>query len=535
MTEIRSPPGASLGSATPRLTQSTTESSRLAPAAPSVATSGQGTAETPSSSAVVAEHAPASKPTQLAARSRFAAQEVHARGQVQGLTLLPGGGRASLSPGLYQAQLTSGTSARTFFGENDVPMTAMVINSSTIKKDGLEPRYIAQAAVTANPDIRLLVPTLARFDSTSDPRFASARNQLAERLGVPAENVMPVRSDMAMWPQDEFLAGFAGGKPTLIKPTADSVASETYSRRSPREGAGSTSHWNQNQRTHFAAADLAHELGIQAAKSDAIARGGDTHIVTRPNGTQAAFFSGETVRHAAETRGIDASTPKGFLQGLDVTMRGLRDAGIPLDQIAPLGRGTTTYGHALASMTPDEKAMLDPQVRARFEQMRTLPLPQRSYAYHTDLAFFTPNGKAMFVNADVAKLDPTLKKQLDFFGYDMHTLPARSIRPEQAASEGFTTSSPMRQTYMNMVMGKSADGKPLILMPTEAMDPKSLTPRDEEARRALMAAVPDARIVPVGGRSALVGFGKFQDGYIMERDWGIHCMSNVVPFDIQLR
>ncbi len=321
----------------------------------------------------------------------------------------------------------------------------------------------------------------------------------------------------------------------MTKPTADSVASETYSRRPGSASSNPNLHWNQNQRTHFAAADLAHELGIQAGKSDAIARGGDTHVVTRPDGTPAAFFSAETVRHAAETRGIDATTPKGFLQGLDVSMRGLRDAGIPLDQIAPLGRGNTTYRQALSSMTPDEKAKLDPQVRARFEQMGDLPLPQKAYAYHTDLAFFTPNGKAMFVNDDVAKLDPSLQKQLHFFGYDMHTLPARALRPEQAAAEGFQTASPMRQTYMNMVMGKNADGKPLILMPTEALDPKSLTPRDEQARRALLQAVPDAQIVPVGGRSALTGFGRFDDGFVMERDWGIHCMSNVVPFDVNFR
>lgn len=474
------------------------------------------------------------------ARLRFGADGILRQQQLLAdITVLPPSRRPSLGPPVSQATLAPGTPTTQLFGENRVPMTSMVLNAATVNGDGLEPRFIAQAARQANPDVQFLVPTQARFDSRSDPRFITEQRRIADRLGVPAANVVPVRSDMAVWPQDEFLAGVVGGRPTLTKPLNRAGATDTYT--AGRRGAATTpadpsEHWNLNQRTLFAANDLASELGIQAASADMIARGGDTQVVTRPDGQQAAFFSAETIDFAGKTRGIDTQTDTGFLRALDVTMRGLRDAGIPLENQAPIGRSRTTYGQALDKLTPAERRGLDPAVLARLEALRDLPLPKQAYAYHTDVTVFTPDGKTMFVNETQAAADPALERQLRVFGYDVRTLPATRIDsddPNLPKIDGFDGSG--KVSYMNMVMGRRPDGRLAILMPTEAQDPAQLTANDQRARAALLAAMPDAQVIPVGGRSALTGHGNFTDGTRLDRDWGMHCLSNVLPFVIQPR
>jgi hypothetical protein len=361
------------------------------------------------------------------------------------------------------------------------------------------------------------------------------QRRIADRLGVPTANVVPVRSDMAVWPQDEFLAGVVGGRPTLTKPLNREGATDTYSAGRGRRGAAPadpSEHWNLNQRTLFAANDLASELGIQAAAGDMVARGGDTQVVTRPDGQQAAFYSAETITFAGKTRGIDTRTNAGFLRALDVTMRGFRDAGVPIENQAPIGRSGVTYGQALDQLTPAERRGLDPEVRARLEALRDLPLPKQAYAYHTDVTVFTPDGETMFVNETQAAADPALERQLRAFGYEVRTLPSPRVdsdEPSLPKLPGFDGSG--KVSYM----GRRPDGRLAILMPTEAQDPAQLTANDERARAALLAAMPDAQVIPVGGRSALTGHGSFTDGTRLDRDWGMHCLSNVLPFVITPR
>lgn len=482
---------------------------------------------------------PPTPDTARGARLRFGADGVLRQQQLLAdITVLPPSRRATVGPPVSQATLAPGTPTTPLFSENQVPMSAMVLNSATVNGDGLEPRFIAQAARQANPDVQFLVPTQARFDSRSDPRFVTEQQRLADRLGVPAANVVPVRSDMAVWPQDEFLAGVVGGRPTLTKPLNREGATDTYTPPRGRPGSAPpssdpSSHWNLNQRTLFAANDLAGELGIQAATGDMIARGGDTQVVTRPDGQQAAFFSAETIDFAGKTRGIDTRTDAGFIRALDVTMRGLRDAGIPLENQAPIGRSDTTYGQALDKLSDAERRGLHPAVLARLQELRDLPLPKQAYAYHTDVTVFTPDGKTMFVNEAQAKADPDLERQLRTFGYDVRALPSTRVDSDDPALPklaGFDGSG--RVSYMNMVMGRAPDGRLAILMPTETQDPAQLTANDQRARAALLAAMPEAQIIPVGGRSAITGHGSFDDGTKLDRDWGMHCLSNVLPFVI---
>lgn len=506
-------------------------------------------APAPSSSAAPPQVSPASPPVlpdpavSHAARAHFRAQGQRIAGSLAGvtpaasqagLTVLPELRRRDIGPPLFRAELAPGAEARPFFGENAVPMASMVVNAGRFSTDSLHPGFIARAAVQANPDIRLLVPTRARFTDTSDPHFISEQRRLADALQVPAANVVPVRSDMAAWPQDEFLAGAVNGAPVLTKPDGRAALHDSYRTRGGQQT--SDVHWNRSQRTLFAANDLASELGIQAARSSGVARGGDTHVVTRPDGQQAAYFSAETVRAAAASRGLDGNTEAGFLRGLDITMRGMRDAGIPLENVALLGRGTRTYRAALEALSPQDRSSLDPAVRARLEQLGDLPLPTRAYAYHTDLMFFTPDGKTMFVNEDLARADPKHEEQLRRHGYTPVRLPGGNLNNEELKGLGLAPAySKLRVSYMNAVTGRDPDGRQVVLLPTEALDPTQLTPRDVQARAAIEAAVPGARVIPVGGRSAFLGAAVFPDRYSVARDFGIHCMSNVLPFAVAPR
>ena len=123
----------------------------------------------------------------------------------------------AVGQGMYDVTVTPGTPNHTFLSDNEVPMTSMVLNSETVKGDGLSTRFIAQAALKANPDIQFIVPTRQLFDGASDPRFVAEQQRIADRLGVPPRNVLPARTDMAAWPQDEFIAGMIGGKPRPLE------------------------------------------------------------------------------------------------------------------------------------------------------------------------------------------------------------------------------------------------------------------------------------------------------------------------------
>ncbi|MEB3299692.1 MAG: hypothetical protein VKO21_09435 [Candidatus Sericytochromatia bacterium] len=451
--------------------------------------------------------------------------------------------RRGIGESLYSSSVAPGTRDQRFFGENDVPFSSMVMNAETLKGDSLDPAFLARAAVKANPEVQLVVATRQPMDGPSDPRFGEERARLAQRLGVPESNIFPVRSDMAAFPQDEFLAGMLDGQPTLFTPNNRSARADHW--RPDADGVPDNKHWAGNT-TRDGAAMLAHELGVQTGVSDVISEGGDTQFLTRPDGSQSALFSSYTVERVAKTRGIDVSTPGGFLKALDVTMRGMRDAGVPLEAMAPIGYGRVTYREALASMPPQERAALDPAVRARFEELGDLKVPMRSYVYHSDLAVVSPDGKTAFVGEYLAKADPSLERQLRAAGFETRTLPGFQQgfpvkgMPDQRV-EGWVQ-SPTAQGgpllgYMNAVMGSLPDGRRVVLMPTEALDPDQPTARDKQAMDAFRDVLPDAVIVPVGGRSAITNgrgaLGTFEDGSRLERNWGIHCMSNVLPLRLE--
>lgn len=445
---------------------------------------------------------------------------------------LPNSARTDVTQPLYRAITPPETPLNTYFPENAVPMNSVLLNAATVNGDSLEPKYIAQAALEANPSVQFIVPTQVSFKSLTDPNFLAERRRIADRLGVPVDQVILVRADMAAWPQDELLAGRDG----IIKPGANSGRSSSPSPR----GQYTNEHWTGAQLTLFGANDLDFELSVPINKANAVARGGDTHIFVLPNGQQAAFFSAETVRFTAETYGIDHHSDTGYLRALGIAMKELGQAGVPLENIAPVGTGDKTYGTVLDALTPEQRRTIDPHVMGRFEQLRKLPFPKDAYRYHADVTMFTADGKNMFVSENIAAAHPDLERQLQFFGYKTHRLPggiSKPVRDQEVTMDGVTFSAPPSTSYMNMVMGRDPkNGQLIILMPTQSLDPSQLTSDDIRARDILRKEMPNAKIIPIGGRSALTGSRiQISDGSLIHRDWGTHCLSNVLPYVITPR
>jgi hypothetical protein len=448
------------------------------------------------------------------------------------------------TPPLYRAGLPSGypkaEAERTFFSENAVQMNSIVVNlpvapdrytaRQPYNNDALKPGHIAQAAVKANPNIQIIVPTAARFDSSSDPRFVRARSEIAERLGVAPERVFPVRAKLSWFPQDEFVAGAALAKPLDREPIDHSV-----------------------QRTQFGVNELGRELNLPVAISPLIGRGGDTHFVDR-DGEQFAYFSKETVSYVAAAHGLKITSPQTRLLAIGLSMKQAAEAGVPVNNIMVLGhpeRGSNrTYGEVMQAMTSAELARLDPAVRSQLDRMRDLPLPEEAYAYHTDVFAFTPDGKHMFVDQRQAT-DPGLTATLSFFGFKPVALPAgglfnpedpelKSLPPADLGKTYHLSSEVPKYgftglRYSNMVQGRLADGRQVILMPTEALRPDQLSARDQQVLALLKSHLPQAVIMPIGGRSAIASAREetLTTGELIDKDYGAHCMSNVLPYVIE--
>ena len=295
---------------------------------------------------------------------------------------------------------------------------------------------------------------------------------------------------------------------------------------------------------------MARELGIRQGVSDFIFEGGDTQFVTRPDGRQGTYFSALTVDSVAKMNGIDSSTPHGYLKAIEMTMRGMRDAGVAVEDMAPLGTGDITYRWALRAMDPQDRASLDPEIRKRFEQLGDLPLPMNTFEPLTDEVMLTPDGKTAFIDGDLAEVRPELEQQLRVFGYEPVRMPAIVHDGRPGASpdrqiQGLSWAvSGVRLSYMSTIQG-TVDGRKVFLMPTEAFDPAHLTARDIQARDALLKHSPGALVVPVGAHSAVIGDGSLlEDGRVMgrgadvtaiARDWGIHGMTNPLPCRLSMR
>jgi hypothetical protein len=550
-----------------------------------------------------------SAPNQLAA-----SQASRPEGLPPGFVPVPSFPQKDGNVPIYQATTPSNMTQRPLYAENSVPMNSMVLNTNgNYGSDATTPSFIAQAAMKVNPNIQFIVPTDAQFSSSSDPALSKQRTEISKQLGVPEDRLVLVRADMPNFPQDDFMAGQFG----IVKPLE-------------RDNIG-----RGGQRTQFGPNQIASELGLPSVMAPAIARGGDTHVIQRPDGSTAAHFSGETLSYTANTHGFSSDTPAGKMRAIGVTMSEMNQAGVPMDQIMPLGRplpqvadarsigeiierlpneqsaqfidrintaagretgngiyasgdtsGLTIYDRALAELKPDqraalessgfsaelealkqeyatkrtdtygavlgqmsaaEKAQINPDALKQLESMRDLPFPAQSYAYHTDVMSFTPDGKNMFVREqDMA--DGKLREQLEFFGYNPVAMPSgRLVAPEEMnapddgsslkryANNDVQIGDEARLNYSNMITGLAPDGRQAILMPTEALDPNALTENDKVAMQRISAALPDALIVPMGGRSAMTGGAILSDGSIVGKDYGTHCMSNVLPYIIEPR
>jgi hypothetical protein len=182
-----------------------------------------------------------------------------------------------------------------------------------------------------------------------------------------------------------------------------------------------------------------------------------------------------------------------------------------------------TYGDVMAQFSPEEKRAIDPKVWARLSEMRNLPFPDIPFDYHVDLVGLTPDGKNMFINESMQN-NATLTDTLKFFRFNVVALPSSKVGEELTLS----------LNYMNAIQGRSPDGRPVILLPTEAIDPGKPTENDKKTIEIIQKTVPNTLIFLVGGASAVLGTGIINIEntlyLINKKDWGPSCAARPLPF-----
>jgi hypothetical protein len=435
-------------------------------------------------------------------------------GQLLANVPLPASGRG---PQIYEVEMPPGSSGPRYFAENKVPFNTLLLHESALAGT-LPPSAIAKAALKANPNCDFLVPTDVRFTDTKDPRYLEERERIAKKLGVPDKQVFPVPADLSLWTQDEFLLGPDG----FYKPfrTASVVDEGLFPQLTP---TGTN--------------DLGLALGLKVVKG-LIGRGGDLQIFNREDGKQVAIFGTETLRLAADALGIklnpdDDRGGKNFLLTLAYVMKSLNEAGIPLENIVPLGTSERGYGFrgpltgitigdVIASLTVEERRLFPSEVRHRLAAMSEFQLPLDPYRYHTDTYLLTLDGKTMFVCEDVLTQHPELAAQLKFFGFEVVPLPAGVISKNEIF-DGKPVSVTGRLSYANAIQGLGPNGERILLLPTEAQDPAQPTKNDLRTIEIIQRHCPGVKIVLIGYCSATH----------YQNDWGPHCMSQVLPVKLR--
>jgi hypothetical protein len=419
---------------------------------------------------------------------------------------------------------------------------------------GLSPRILAQAALKVDPEMNFIVPARASFTSTSDPAYLSQRDEIAQELGVPGENVSVVRATIPFWPMDMGRPGYGG----LVVPNRFNL---TQLDNGPQMGTA--------QVPLFATRRMGGDLGLPVSQSSVNGRGGDMQYIRLEDGSMKGIFGGEVITAAAVNNGIELNSDANRLRAIGLVMSSMEQDGVPLDQSMALGvppeeEPGKTYGSVLVNLTPAERASIPADLLGRFEELGETPFPATGVDYHIDLTMFSPDGRTAFVSDSQMAQTPSIRATLEANGYDVVELPGGKLTSNEdfegargylqdkdkpflmasdyVASGDRAAYDPFRLNYMNMVMGLDSEGRQFILTPTEAYDPERLTYRDIQVRDALQAASPEARIIPVGGSSAITGIGELKtspdpDGqiYFIGRDFGIHCMSLFLPFVIEPR
>lgn len=266
------------------------------------------------------------------------------------------------------------------------------------------------------------------------------------------------------------------------------------------------------------------------------------------NGEKKAVFGLKTIKFTAYNNGLEFGNAKDELKAIAITFKTLNEAGISYKNIMPLGysglkngKPALTYNDVLKTLTPQEKSEITPDILSALTQMGTLAFPENQLGYHIDTVFFSPDGKQAFMSQETEDTNydvKEVKRLLTFHGYKIVTLlSGEVVAPNVARAKDnwvnpeMTTNSTGRLNYLNMVQCLTPDGRLAIMMPTEAKDPSKLTSRDIEVYKRLKKALPDAVIIPVGGRTAIEGVARFYDEQVMAgKNWGIHCLSQISSF-----
>jgi hypothetical protein len=403
---------------------------------------------------------------------------------------------AQAAPGqLFTATLPPGFDATTVLSDNNVPLNSVVFSQGVYEQHDAsvaKKSAIMQAILQANPDATLVMATNPHFiDLLSKNRehFGITTKSddpttlLAEAHKVPAKNIayVPTTADWN-WAQDPF------------HPIADGFGE-------------SKGQYRQGTRL---ADDLAKALGLMSRELAVYGAGGDMHFIKGPDGEQQVFFGPESMQgHDKQA----LASPKDSLKTIAAMMEGLEKEGVDPGNIKPIGGSDgTTFGQALAQLSPEERKAMDPDVLGRIESLKDVPMPTKmGENYHIDLFFRSPDGKTALVNPppadkygqEVVAAHKATSDQLKAYGMNVVELPTDRER---------------YFGYTNFIQGIGKDGKPVILLPTVAEDPTKLTKSDAEAVRAIEKALPGTRVIPIGAKTAM----DLSNG-------GPHCLTNPLP------
>ncbi len=121
---------------------------------------------------------------------------------------------SDLNKSPFTARLPNNINLGTFIGENETPANAIMLNTNTNYRGpadkGLTPAFIAQAAIKANKDIKIVVPAEQPYQKVGDANYEKQRASIAEKLGVPAANLIVTNAQLVDFPTDFARPGYEG-------------------------------------------------------------------------------------------------------------------------------------------------------------------------------------------------------------------------------------------------------------------------------------------------------------------------------------
>lgn len=394
----------------------------------------------------------------------------------------------------------------TLVGENVAIVNSIVVNLT----NGVYPHVVAAAVSSVhrvNPNAQVIATSGEYFGRPGDPSYKAKQKELAASWGIPEGNIILVYADAGTWMQDQWLEGGRGTG--LVKPA------EPFYQTGGRD----------LQRTPWAANEVADDLGLPVYTSTIIGRGGDSHVITKDDGSQVFAFGLETLKYVMRSYGLDQDSDQERLRAVAIAMKEARSLGI--SNVAFLGYrpdgDRKTYGDVINSLTEEERMSIDQESMNQLIAMKDLVFPKFS-EYHLDTyATFLP-GKG---NNVIFKQDENSETYIAALHHHGFSPLAYALPAEKTA----TADNYIALSYANAITGVHPDGRPLVILPSKTADPNQPTANDTYMVDLMRKLVPGAIVELAGKETAFyASLGKLPSSGlpVVNLNYGIHCVGNVM-------